>query len=82
MSVVDKLFSIYQQCREDGMDTTLCLELKSGVEMFSFTNILLPSSDIQLKQGKKKKRYRRNRKYKWAANDCSVDVIKHPEDHY
>lgn len=83
MSVVHKLLSIYQQCREDGVDVRLSLELKNGVETFSFTNVLLPSSGGQPPfQGprKKRKRSRKNRK-RLNLSDSSVDAL-HAQNNY
>ena len=56
------------------MDVLLRLELKSGVEMFSFTNIILPSSGEQPHLYKKKRsRQRKNQTREFTTNDGSVD---------
>ena len=44
MILVNKILLLYEECRTESRDVRLSLELRDGVEMFTFSNILHPFS--------------------------------------
>ena len=63
MSLVEKILLLYKECRAEHQNVRLSIELRDGVELFSFSNIPPPSSARPAsRSGSRRRRRQRRRK--------------------
>ena len=75
MGLVNKLLLLYEECQAEGRDVNLSIELRGGVELFSFGNTLHPSSTPQLPSRSSRRRRRRQRGPRIRNDENYLDAV-------